>query len=881
MAGMDKVSPKGREGGSGHLDTIIRDLNKRFAAPLPEFYKRRIIFWHDDEGEFADQLGEFQLENAKLLVLTGTNNFAAKKRLCVEDVTSHYLVYCPFQYGSLEDNWLLNLELYSESFRADLISIWMNEMNLPGSPELRKLVKNYRKFFAAQSRRAAFTKLNHGIATAPQLHLAVMAAICGTEDVQPNTIIRAVILAGALLESNEVYKRLASYGAEEPFWALVKQVSGYSDGDDASIEAMVSHILLTATTRTLAVDYLAGLDDFISTPHQAWCYDFVSDWFRRGDRGALAETTRRVEDALNLRQRFDRIPLDDLTTTEVFPCVDECILARLMKDIANHLIDGEGIVKMVEGRRTLAWYEDVACYYEGIYEVAKMQDFFSDHGEGFHTAEAKAIWKEYTEDFYRMDSFYRRYHMAFRKSFTVDNDYLDDLFKQVTDKVEGLYTHRFLGELGRNWSDVCADELAQYGRIVDVPQQTGFYNQYVKVQDSRVFVIISDALRYEVAASLAEQLRRETQSKVSLSSCAGIFPTVTKFGMAALLPHKKLSVSERSNGDLQVLADGMSTDAGNREKVLRRANNNSVALKYKDIAPMKRAERSALVKGMDVVYIYHDKIDEASHTSDDMVFPACDEAIEEIKNIVRIIRNEFSGTRVFITSDHGFLYTYSPLSEDSKVDKTSPGEQDVEIDRRYLITKKGADPDYLLPVKFMDEGYDAFTPRESIRIKKKGGGLNFVHGGISLQEMVVPVIDYHFLRNDSKTYQRNKAKYDTKPVEVGLLSSSRKISNLLFSLDFYQKDAVADNRSAANYLLYFEDSDGKQISDTVKIIADKTGDNGQDRIFRCGFNLKSLKYDNTASYYLVIADETGLQMPQREAFQIDIAFAVDEFDFFS
>ena len=245
------------------------------------------------------------------------------------------------------------------------------------------------------------------------------------------------------------------------------------------------------------------------------------------------------------------------------------------------------------------------------------------------------------------------------------------------------------------------------------------------------------------------------------------------------------------------------------------------------------------------------------------------------------IRNEFSGTRVYITADHGFLYTYSPLSEDSKVDKTTPSEQDVEIDRRYLITRKGATPDYLLPVKFMDDGYDAFAPRESVRIKKKGGGLNFVHGGISLQEMVVPVIEYHYLRNDSKAYQRNKAKYDTKPVEVGLLSASRKISNMIFSLNFYQKDAVGDNRSAANYLLYFVDSNGKQISDTAKIIADKTSDNGQERTFRCSFNLKSLKYDNRASYYLVIADETGLQMPQKEEFQIDIAFAVDEFDFFS
>lgn len=862
------------------LDTIIRDLNKRFAAPLPEFYKRRIIFWYDEDREFEDQLDDIQVDNAKLLVLTGTNNFAAKKLLNVDDTTSNYLVYSPISYESQEDNWLLNIELYSEEFRADLVSIWMNEMELPATPDFRRLMKVYKKFFGAQTRRAAFTKLNKGITTASQMHLAVMATICGATDVQPGSIVQAVIREGTDMASNEVFQSLRSYGAEEPFWALVKQASGYFEGEDASIERMVTHILLTATTRTLRIEYLAGLDSFISTPHQAWCYDFVSEWIAEEETPELIEILRSVEEELNLRKRFQQIPMEDLVRTEVFPCVNECILTQLMTEISNHIINVDVIKNTVEKRRTLAWYDEVKCYYEGILQVAKMQAFFLEHSAGFHTVEARKVWKEYTEDYYRMDTCYRQYHLAFGKSLTVGNDHLDDLFKQVTDKVEGLYTHWFLGELGKNWSDACADELAQHGRVLEVPQQVDFYEQ-IKDEDNRIFVIISDAFRYEVAASLAEQLRRETQSKVTLGSCAGIFPTITKFGMAALLPHKQLSVCERSNGDLQILADGMSTDAGNRDKVLKTANRNSVALKYKDIAPMKRAERSALVKGMDVVYIYHDKVDEASHTSDSMVFPACDDAIEEIKNIVRIIRNEFSGTRVYITADHGFLYTYSPLSEDSKVDKTTPSEQDVEIDRRYLITRKGATPDYLLPVKFMDDGYDAFAPRASVRIKKKGGGLNFVHGGISLQEMVVPVIEYHYLRNDSMAYQRNKAKYDTKPVEVGLLSASRKISNMIFSLNFYQKDAVGDNRSAANYLLYFVDSNGKQISDTAKIIADKTSDNGQERTFRCSFNLKSLKYDNRASYYLVIADESGLQMPQKEEFQIDIAFAVDEFDFFS
>ena len=863
------------------LDTIIRDLNNRFAEPLPEFYSRRIIFWHDEEREFEDKIDEISLEDAKILVLTGTNNFLAKKLLNIDDKVNNYLVYCPISYESEEENWLLNVELYSEEFRADLISIWMSEMDIPHSPVYRKIIKFYRKFFGAQDRRKIFSKLNSAINTPSQLHLAVLAASCGSKDIKPNSIIKSVILGGVDMESNEVYQNILNYNANDAFWELVKQASGYFEGEDSSLDNMVTHIMLTATTRTLRSEYLAGLDGFISTPHQAWCYDFVSEWIAGDNRDDLFEILRSIEDKLMLSNRFKKVPLEDLLGTEIFPCIDECILIQIMNQITNHIIDVDTITRVVDTRRTTTWYKNVECYFEGIYYLAKMQQFFIDHSDGFHTVEAKNIWKEYTEDYYLMDSFYRKYHLAFGKSLTVGNEHLDDLLKQVTDTVEGLYTHWFLGELGNNWSDACGKELAEYGHILEVSQQVNFYREKIEPEENRVFVIISDALRYEVAASLAEQLRRETQSKVNLNSCSAIFPTITKFGMAALLPHDSLTVNERTSGDLQVLADGMSTDAFNRDKVLKEKNKNSVALKYKDIIPMKRIERMALVKGMEVVYIYHDRIDEASHTSDRLVFPSCDDAIEEIKNLVRIICNEFSGTRIYITSDHGFLYTYSPLSEDNKVDKTTPSEKDVEIDRRYLITHKGTNPDFLMPVKFMDENYDAFAPRESIRIKKKGGGLNFVHGGISLQEMVVPIIEYRFLRNDSMTYRRNKEKYSTKPVEVGVLSSSRKISNMIFSLNFYQKEAVGDNRSAASYLVYFIDSNGKKISDISKIIADKTSDNGQDRIFRCNFNLKSLKYENTSSYYLVIEDETGLQMPQKEEFQIDIAFAVDEFNFFS
>ena len=481
-----------------------------------------------------------------------------------------------------------------------------------------------------------------------------------------------------------------------------------------------------------------------------------------------------------------------------------------------------------------------------------------------------------------MDQSYRQFHLCFQRSLKESNPDLDDLFKSVTEQVEGLYTHWFLDGLGQNWTTACAENLEQYGHILEIPQQEDFYNTKIRPADNRIYVIVSDAFRYEVAAALAEDLQREMQCKVSLSSCEGLFPNGHKVWHGSPAAHKKLSAVLRENGTLAVLADGQPTDAGYRDGILKSANPNSVALKYDDLIVLKREERQALVRGMDVVYIYHDAVDKASHTSDSAVFTACDEAIGQIKNMMKIIVNSFGGTNILVTADHGFIYTYSPLREDDKVDRTTPSHQDVEVDRRYLIVQKGVRPDYLLPVKFMDQasGFDAYAPRDYVRIKKKGGGLNFVHGGISLQEMVVPVLEFQYLRNSYKAYQRNRDKIDTKPVAISLLSANRKISNMIFSLNFYQKEAVGGNREAAQYLVYFVDANGEKISDVNKIIADKTSADGQERTFRCNFSLRSKQYSNRASYFLVIADESGLQPPVKEEFQIDIAFAVDDFQFF-
>lgn len=872
------------------MDTekVISDLNKRFAQPLPLYYKRRVIFWLDEEREYADKLENFALKDAKLVQLTGSNLFTVKKLLGYDDLYSNYVIYCPVSYEKLEDNWLLDVQLYSgEVYRTDLISQWMSEMHLFDNQQMRGMIKRYKKFFNAKDRRAKIAAMP-SIQTPAQLHLAVMSAIAGIKQSQPNAVIKAVLKAGLNLETNDIYQSLVDYGAKDAFWQLISSASGY-DEEQVSLLQVACHILLTATTRTMKTECLGGLERYISLLHQARCYDLISDWLHSDDKQSLYRVARQVENELMLPSRFEKLLIPELLETECFPSINEVILARLMRDISNEIIDVDLIVSTVQKRRTCVWYDAVGVYYDGLLQVANMQSFYLEHADGFHGAQPETIWRAYTEEYYRMDTFYRLFHVAYSESLKGYKGIITNLFSHVADQVEKLYVNWFMKELGENWTNVSEEDLKDFGYVRGITRQVDFYKNRVVVRKSpttgrpersKTFVVISDALRYEVAAGLTDVLKREQQAKVSLNSMQGVFPTITKFGMAALLPHKVLSINT-DNSIVKVMADGVPTDSNYRDKILKAANPKSIAVRYEEIICLKQKEVRDMIAGMEVIYIYHDRVDASSHVNEADVFTACDTAIREIHGLIKKITGDMNGTHILITADHGFLYTHDPLSETDKVSKASFTDQSIEYGRRYAILKENADPEYLMHIHMSEEGgYEGFAPRESIRIKMPGAGLNFVHGGVSLQEMVVPVIAYQHLRNDSREYQRNKAKYDNNPVTISLLSASHQISNMIFSLEFYQKEAVNANWSAETYFLYFTDVAGHPISDTQKLIADKTDNDNRARTWRVTFNLKQQKYDQHTPYYLVIQDERGLQLPQREEFHIMIAMAIDEFNFF-
>ena len=868
------------------IEDIQKELQRRFARPLPEYYERHIIFWQDPEGEFKEDIDGIELKDAKILKLTGRNGFEAKKLLTHDDLESNYLVYVPFAYESQEDDWLLDIELYSQpAFRADLLSIWMSEMHVPEFEEYRQLMHKYRKFFQAKERRQKFCALMDGRYTPAAFMLGLMAASVGAADREPGEILRTVLRGGYDMKKNTAYAKLESYALAPVFWQMAYQASGYDEGSDHDLSRLLLHIFIQAASRNLAGKVFEDINPHAVTQQQGtYCYDFVSEWQHGTKEEEFYPVSHYVETTLSVAGRLSKLPVEGMIHLDIFPCVDEVILQKVMQEVIDNLIDAKRIREIVEERRTLSWYARTEAFYDGLLSIADMIEFSREHAMGFHQAKPFDVWKSYTEDYYRMDAAYRSFHVAFARSLGEQkHERLDDLYKLLAEQVENEYANGYLAELAENWTHVCAHDLEKFGFIQEVPKQESFYQSKVRAAQNRIFVIISDGMRYEVAATLAKELEQEIPSEVKLSSCQAIFPAITKFGMAALLPHQELSLKV-GESHYAVLADGKSTEAGSpRENLLRAANPNSVVLKAEKIIGSKRAERNEMMKGMEVVYIYHDMIDSTGHSSGSKVFSACREAIDEIKNLVRIIVNDYNSVSICITADHGFLYTYKPLKEDDKVEHGVGKADALDIDRRYVLAKKGAAPAHLMPVKFLQgkTEYEGYVPKETIRLKIKGAAMNYVHGGVSLQEMVVPVVEFKHVRSDSVVYRRHSELFAMQPVELHLLTATRTVSNMSLSLKFYQAKPVGNGWRPATYDICFTDAQGNEISDVQRVIADKTSLDNTERTYGCQFNLKAGDYTHKRGCYLVIRNAENHDIVEKEPMEIEIAFEKGEFDFFS
>jgi uncharacterized protein (TIGR02687 family) len=229
-----------------------------------------------------------------------------------------------------------------------------------------------------------------------------------------------------------------------------------------------------------------------------------------------------------------------------------------------------------------------------------------------------------------------------------------------------------------------------HGQMILLPAKNIFYNTHVKPvvdKKQRLFVIISDAFRYECGAELTKKLQSENRYEASIGHMVSSLPSYTQLGMASLLPHKELSIQEGS--DL-VLIDGMSTSGiQGRSKILEtNSDARATAIKAEDFMKMNSAKEGRdFVKQYDLIYIYHNRIDKTGDdkTTEEKVFEAVEEEFLFLMDMLKKINN-MNGYNMIITSDHGFIYQHNELAESDFSESNHRGEIWKE-NRRFILGK--------------------------------------------------------------------------------------------------------------------------------------------------------------------------------------------------
>ena len=497
------------------------------------------------------------------------------------------------------------------------------------------------------------------------------------------------------------------------------------------------------------------------------------------------------------------------------------------------------------------------------------------------------LFKAYAETYYQIDYLYRKFYYYYDKE-----QEKDILKKSLRSDVEKLYTNTLLRKLLSKWSRLIDSELAGQWKIELADSQKDFYKRYVdkilrKDDRSRVAVVISDALRYEAAVELSESLNKDTWGLADLSYMAGVLPSYTKLGMASLLPHNYLEHRGK-----EIFVDGISSEGlEKRNKILQSKCEDSLALNYEDFMKHNREEARELVKGKRVFYIYHNKIDSTGdkQSSENGVFNAVEETIFEIKKLIKYLSDSISIANIIVTADHGFLYRREDMENVDKVDSSLfDKSRIIDSTKRFILSdQKLATDNSLDNIHSFDMGHMlgqgnsslfAYVPKDDLRFKLQGGGLNFVHGGASPQEIVIPVLVYNHRRND-KTLERKGIKHGK--VDVSVINDRKKITSSKFKVKIFQTEKVTDKMKPRTFRVSLWDIEGgqeKMVSDEKTVIANNESEEPEQRQYHVTLTLGNNLENKT--YFLRLIDEDPNEIKDIARIPFELDLLIGDFDDF-
>lgn len=352
--------------------------------------------------------------------------------------------------------------------------------------------------------------------------------------------------------------------------------------------------------------------------------------------------------------------------------------------------------------------------------------------------------------------------------------YVENL-KQHLDKDYADFTN----ELNIAWMDCVRQTSAGFGSISIIGRQAEFYQKMVKNCDTKQVVIVSDAFRYELAAELVNNLAAKKHI-ATLEAMLASMPTETKYTKLTLFPHAALKLD-----NLEMLVDGVARPSlDSRTQLLNQYKSNAVCVDYATIMQQNQQTNRELFKHP-LVYIMHNTVDDAGHSNSAIEFTnACNKAIEELRTLILRLHDYYNVVNIIVTSDHGFLFQDLPIEDYSK---HQIAEDTLERKTRYYLSASPAFahgiakfPLHAVSPMRSEQNIYVGVPCGTNRLAAPGGGYQFAHGGMALEEVIVPVVICRYQRkNDAKS-----------KVGVSLVSPNLSVVSSNLKIALVQTEAV-------------------------------------------------------------------------------------------
>lgn len=426
----------------------------------------------------------------------------------------------------------------------------------------------------------------------------------------------------------------------------------------------------------------------------------------------------------------------------------------------------------------------------------------------------------YTKELYKLDLYYRRAFIAF-KQFHGDKF---PKFAELFEKLNNTYD-QYIIDLNNPWVQELVNHSDRYKKSSFV-NQYDFYKEFVEPITTKRVVIISDAFRYELADDLLNELDEDVQNEIEIVPMLSSIPSYTSLGMSNLLPNKGIT-PEISEDNIDYSIDGIKTISTNRERILQLADENAITINFDQFDKLNKSQGRELLRGKNTVYIYHDWMDNIGdkRASEYHTLLASEQCIEQLVPLIKRLYDTYGFSNVLLTADHGFLYNHQKISEATSQPGPKLNQTLKEHARFYLTQEENTSSDtYEIPLSAttnMETDVKVIMPKSINRFRKQGNyGVQFVHGGCSLQEVVVPVFQLKRLNQDSAV-EVAFVRVDTTAV---ITTSTTKFS-------FLQSEAVGEKYKPSNIVFGLYSVDQNLVSTETEIHFNSIKENASERQF--------------------------------------------------